>query len=153
MAKPDDDAATADLMSLGRHCSVASCKQIDFLPFSCDACGQSYCLEHRTYAAHACRAAGSRTTEVIVCPICARGVRLNGREPNAAFEEHSRSEGCDPANWARVNRKQRCPVPGCKEKLTTISTYGCKKCGQRVCLKHRLEDDHGCAAVQGMMFD
>ena len=28
----------ADLMSLGDHCEVEECKQIDFLPFKCDAC-------------------------------------------------------------------------------------------------------------------
>jgi hypothetical protein len=26
--------------NLGQHCSVSDCQQIDFLPFSCDACNK-----------------------------------------------------------------------------------------------------------------
>lgn len=35
MAKQSGEA---DLMSLGDHCEVVDCRQIDFLPFKCDAC-------------------------------------------------------------------------------------------------------------------
>ena len=34
------EAEQADLMSLGDHCEVPECNQIDFLPFQCDACHQ-----------------------------------------------------------------------------------------------------------------
>ncbi|TYJ50521.1 hypothetical protein E1A91_A01G213000v1 [Gossypium mustelinum] len=29
---------TPEFPDLGRHCSVQHCKQIDFLPFTCDRC-------------------------------------------------------------------------------------------------------------------
>ena len=32
----------------------------DFLPFTCDACRKTFCLEHRTYSSHSCRDAGQR---------------------------------------------------------------------------------------------
>jgi hypothetical protein len=46
-------------------------------------------------------------------------------------------------------KKKKCPVPGCREKLTTINTYTCKACKQAVCLKHRLEGDHKCPGKAG----
>jgi hypothetical protein len=56
---------------------------------------------------------------------------------------HSQS-GCDPDNYDRVHKKKRCPVPFCKEKLTTVNQFACKDCGATVCLKHRLAGDHKC---------
>ena len=85
-----DAADAADLMSIGQHCSVASCSQIDFLPFRCDCCSRTFCLEHRTYAAHACPSSGSKVTDIIVCPICAKGIRLKpGQDANDAWEAHT----------------------------------------------------------------
>lgn len=75
-----------ELLDKGEHC--ACCGQIDFLPFSCAGCKQHFCLEHRTAKAHSCPEAGSGDQgEVIVCPLCARGVKLRpGEAPDAAFE-------------------------------------------------------------------
>lgn len=140
----------ADLMGLGAHCARPDCMQIDFLPFTCDACSQTFCLDHRTYTAHSCAHAEGRQTEVIVCPVCARAIKLTaGSDPNIAFDRHQREEGCDPSHYARVHQKPKCPVPNCKEKLSLTNTYRCKECSQRVCLRHRHGDDHGCRAAQG----
>ena len=56
---------------------------------------------------------------------------------------------CDPANYAKVHRKPRCPVPGCKEKMTAANTYRCKDCRVDVCLKHRFAKDHRCKGKPG----
>lgn len=72
-----------------------------------------------------------------------------GEDPNLVFERHYSSTDCDPANYARVKQKKKCPVQGCREKLTTINTYTCKACCQAVCLKHRLEGDHKCPGKSG----
>ena len=56
---------------------------------------------------------------------------------------------CDPSNYARVHRKPRCPVLGCKEKLTAANTYCCKDCRLDVCLKHRFAKDHRCSGKPG----
>jgi len=102
--------------------------------------------DHRSCASHACTAAPAAPQPlVIVCPLCAASVGLKaGEDPNAAYERHARAGGCDPHNYARVHQKPRCPVKGCKEKLTTINTYSCKACRQAVCMKHRHNDDHQC---------
>ncbi|KAG1660250.1 hypothetical protein FOA52_007647 [Chlamydomonas sp. UWO 241] len=129
---------------------MTDCHQLDFLPFTCDCCKRLFCMDHRSYASHTCpKAPTPGGDQVIVCPLCAKGVRLApGQDPNAAFEEHSRTQGCDTRNYARVHAKPRCPVGRCSEKLTLINTYTCKACGTKVCLKHRMPDDHGCAQAK-----
>ncbi|CAM9251154.1 unnamed protein product [Chrysoparadoxa australica] len=36
------------------RCSADGCIILDFLPFQCQACGLTYCLEHRSFTAHNC---------------------------------------------------------------------------------------------------
>jgi AN1-like Zinc finger len=77
-------------------------------------------------------------------PICARSVKLQAnRDIYDLFDEHMRTN-CDPSNYQRVHKKPRCPVLGCRCKLGLLDAYRCKRCGQRVCLAHRLESDHSC---------
>ena len=140
----------ADLMSIGSHCSQPGCGQIDFLPFTCDCCSRVFCLEHRSYRSHACEKAGDRDLQVIVCPLCAKSVKLQGRQDvHEAFDKHSRTE-CDPSNYRKVHHKPRCPVEGCRERLREVNTFRCKQCGLNVCLAHRLEADHACAGAWQM---
>lgn len=81
-------------------------------------------------------------SRVLCCAV--QGVELTpSDDPNVVFDRHQRS-GCDPSNYARVHKKPRCPVQGCKEKLTSINTYTCKDCRTAVCLRHRHADDHKC---------
>ena len=47
-----------ELPELGEQCSFVGCGQLDFLPFNCDGCDRTFCLEHRT--SHGCRAGGKR---------------------------------------------------------------------------------------------
>ncbi|XP_041376004.1 AN1-type zinc finger protein 1-like [Gigantopelta aegis] len=44
----------AELPDLGKQCSVETCKQLDFLPFQCDGCGNVFCSDHRTKDNHGC---------------------------------------------------------------------------------------------------
>ncbi|GKV32587.1 hypothetical protein SLEP1_g41181 [Rubroshorea leprosula] len=135
---------TPEFPDLGKHCSVDDCKQIDFLPFTCDRCRQVYCLEHRSYIKHHCPKADKKDVTVVVCPLCAKGVRLNPDEdPNITWEAHVNIE-CDPSNYDKVRRKKKCPVPGCREVLTFSNTIKCRDCTRDHCLKHRFGPDHKC---------
>jgi predicted nucleic acid binding AN1-type Zn finger protein len=138
----------ADLMAIGAHCSQPGCGQVDFLPFKCDCCSHVFCLEHRTYLAHNCKLAGGKDTQVIVCPICAKSIKLAGDEDvHEAFEAHSRTS-CDPSKYKTANNKPKCPVAGCRERLRDVNTYQCKICGLSVCLAHRFESDHACKGAR-----
>lgn len=143
------NSQASDLMSIGTHCAFAGCGQLDFLPFKCDACQRTYCLEHRSYRAHSCPQASGKDTQVIVCPLCAKSIRVPSNDDEAvaeAFARHSATD-CDPSNYQRVHNKKKCPVPGCKTKLTEANTYKCKKCGISVCMTHRFEKDHQCTGT------
>lgn len=136
----------ADLLSIGAHCSHPECHQLDFLPFQCNACNKIFCQYHRLACDHACPKVDlAGDNQVVVCPLCAKAVKLvPGEDPNVTYTRHSSSSACDPTNYAKVHRKQRCPVPSCREKLTTVNVHTCKVCGLQTCLKHRLSTDHNC---------
>lgn len=39
---------------IGHHCKASGCKQLDFLPFTCELCSNRYCLDHRKPESHKC---------------------------------------------------------------------------------------------------
>mmetsp|Transcript_27811 Transcript_27811/g.92454 ORF Transcript_27811/g.92454 Transcript_27811/m.92454 type:complete len:273 (-) Transcript_27811:98-916(-) len=136
----------AILSDHGAHCHVAECCQKDFLPFNCDMCKGIFCLDHFRYASHSCTRADGLDNRVLVCPICAKGVKLvQDEDPNLTWDRHMR-QGCNPAPGGAPGSKAKCPVPGCKEALTSSGSVSCGRCGLKTCLKHRFEEDHNCAA-------
>ncbi|CAJ1967579.1 unnamed protein product [Sphenostylis stenocarpa] len=135
---------TPEFPDLGKHCSVSDCKQIDFLPFTCDRCHQVYCLEHRSYIKHQCTKADKQDVTVVICPLCAKGVRLvPDQDANITWENHVNTD-CDPSNYEKVTKKKKCPVPGCREILGFSNTIKCRDCSVDYCLKHRFGPDHKC---------
>ena len=98
--------ADADMLSLGTHCEHPDCSLLDFLPFTCDACGHVYCLDHRSYKAHSCSKAAGKESTTLVCPMCAKAVKLvPGQDPNVAFEAHTLKVDCmrlshDASQWS-----------------------------------------------------
>lgn len=106
-----------------------------------------FCLDHRSYAAHRCPLGAGGDVAVVICPMCARSVRLVPNEdPNVTWERHV-ATNCDPSNYAKSTKKPKCPVPGCKEVLTFSNTVRCKACRRDTCLKHRFGPDHLCPAA------
>ncbi|BAT96368.1 hypothetical protein LR48_Vigan02g035900 [Vigna angularis] len=141
---------TPEFPDLGKHCSVSDCKQIDFLPFTCDRCHQVYCLEHRGYIKHQCPKADKQDVTVVVCPLCAKGVRLvPDQDANITWENHVNTD-CDPSNYEKVTKKKKCPVPGCREILGFSNTIKCRDCMVDHCLKHRFGPDHKCPGPRKM---
>ena len=43
-----------ELPSLGQHCFVSECRQLDFLPFVCAYCAMTFCKEHFGLESHDC---------------------------------------------------------------------------------------------------
>ncbi|XP_061340383.1 zinc finger AN1 and C2H2 domain-containing stress-associated protein 13-like isoform X2 [Gastrolobium bilobum] len=136
---------TPEFPDLGKHCALVDCKQIDFLPFTCDRCNQAYCLEHRSYIKHHCTKANKRDVTVVICPLCAKGVRLiPDQDPNITWEKHVDTD-CDPSNYEKVTKKKKCPAPLCREILVFSNTIKCRDCMVDHCLKHRFGPDHKCS--------
>ncbi|KAJ0043904.1 hypothetical protein Pint_17906 [Pistacia integerrima] len=135
---------TPQFPDLGKHCSLPDCKQIDFLPFTCDCCNKVFCLEHRSYNQHQCPKAENRDVTVVICPLCAKGVRLKSdQDPHITWEYHVNTD-CDPSNYDKVTKKKKCPVRGCREVLVFSNTIKCRDCTLDHCLKHRFGPDHNC---------
>ena len=106
---------------------------------------QVFCLEHRSYNRHSCPKTDRRDVTVVICPLCAKGVRLiPDQDPNITWEIHVNTE-CDPSNYDKVTKKKKCPVPGCRELLTFSNTIKCRDCLVDHCLKHRFGPDHKCS--------
>ena len=77
----------------------------------------------------------------VVCPLCGLSVKhVDGESIHVTYDRHAR-DACDPS---RKPEKKRCPVRGCKEKLSAVNAFECKRCRVKVCLKHRHADAHSC---------
>lgn len=110
----------------------------------CPNLPQVFCLEHRSYGKHQCPKANKQDVTVVICPLCAKGVRLiPDEDPNITWESHVNTE-CDPSNYEKATKKRKCPVRGCREILTFSNTIKCRDCILEHCLKHRFGPDHNC---------
>eukprot|EP00405_Crypthecodinium_cohnii_P024941 CAMPEP_0206499884 /NCGR_PEP_ID=MMETSP0324_2-20121206/52036_1 /ASSEMBLY_ACC=CAM_ASM_000836 /TAXON_ID=2866 /ORGANISM="Crypthecodinium cohnii, Strain Seligo" /LENGTH=132 /DNA_ID=CAMNT_0053986709 /DNA_START=232 /DNA_END=627 /DNA_ORIENTATION=- len=131
----------AVLSDQGQHCQVALCHQRDFLPFTCDMCKGTFCLDHYRYSSHSCPKAGGIDNRALVCPLCSKGIKMiPGEDPNLTWERHVQ-DGCAPSPGTSPGKKAKCPVPGCREALTSSGSVTCGRCGLKTCLKHRFEED------------
>lgn len=131
----------------GAHCSNPYCRQQDFLPITCDLCKAIVCREHVKYEDHDCPHKDKKNVRVMICPCCDAGVRpCDNEDSDLTLAKHMETDECRSAAKAKQEntQKTRCPVKGCKAKLTFSGSVTCEICHQKVCLKHRFEDAHSC---------
>jgi predicted nucleic acid binding AN1-type Zn finger protein len=117
-----------DVEAIGHHCEYTYCNQLDFLPFRCESCRHTFCLDHRTETAHECAHAGAWAA-------------ARRRETSSSPSTSSTTNGKPtPATG------QQCSHPTCKTYINTLSSVGvgCATCSRQYCLKHRLREDHAC---------
>ena len=122
---------SADLDSIGAHCQSPFCHQLDFLPFRCDSCHSTFCLDHRSETAHNCPKAGE----------WARNRRRN--------EVGTVSTGVPAAHRPTVATGQQCSEVKCKTFVDGVGNVGvrCDGCNRLYCLKHRMSEGHDCKNV------
>lgn len=134
-----------ELPGVGSQCSVASCRQLDFLPFLCRACNQKFCAEHRVQTSHACAGAPLVASALVaVCPLCDAAFPLEAGEtsPDATVNAHI-ERGCPARDRLPTINKYRCSEPGCKKRAAI--ELKCAVCGKSYCIPHRLQYDHTCS--------
>ncbi|KAI7830190.1 hypothetical protein BC939DRAFT_439803 [Gamsiella multidivaricata] len=140
-----------ELPSIGKHCSHATCSQLDFLPYTCPYCKQIFCQDHWKLEDHTCPNKGDATQQdqrVPICPLCDKPVPIKkGEDPNLRMEQHI-AAGCpEPATTvSKPIYTNACNAKGCKNR--SAIPIVCQKCQLNYCLKHRLEGDHACASQQ-----
>ncbi|MCJ1284573.1 hypothetical protein MMC26_003906 [Xylographa opegraphella] len=120
-----------DLEAIGAHCQYTYCNQLDFLPFRCESCKHTFCLDHRTETAHKCAHAGewAAARRKAVETTSKTGTPLAGKPTPATGTQ--------------------CSHPQCKTYINTLSAVGvaCQTCNRQYCLKHRLREEHACATL------
>ncbi|KAL3427308.1 AN1-like Zinc finger [Phlyctema vagabunda] len=110
---------------IGAHCQYTYCNQLDFLPFRCESCRGTFCLDHRSETGHKCSNAGAWATR--------------RRKDNLAIPSLG-------AGRMMKEVERPCASPTCKTTIgTSLSTsVHCPSCNRDYCLKHRLKEDHDC---------
>lgn len=131
---------------VGLHCSDPLCKQKDFLPFTCDSCHKPFCLAHRSYEAHHCDGALKKDMTSIDCPICNKSVKFDkSKDPNQIWEDHY-NYGCSRVNSKPTTSANKCARRDCTVNLGPSNTFQCPKCFKKVCLSHRMSEEHECVS-------
>ncbi|MCJ1389991.1 hypothetical protein MMC18_002849 [Xylographa bjoerkii] len=119
-----------DLEAIGAHCQYTYCNQLDFLPFRCESCKHTFCLDHRTETAHKCARAGAwAAARRRAAETTTTGTSQNGKPTLATGTQ--------------------CSHPRCKTYINTYPSVGiaCQTCNRQYCLKHRLGEEHSCATL------
>eukprot|EP00300_Choanocystis_sp_HF-7_P029943 c3823_g2_i1.p1 GENE.c3823_g2_i1~~c3823_g2_i1.p1 ORF type:complete len:306 (+),score=41.70 c3823_g2_i1:113-919(+) len=126
------------LLHLGEHCDFDLCHCLDFLPFSCDACHKTFCLDHHKYEAHACPIGRSRVNqECPTCPTCSQIVSIPPNStPDEALARHLH-KNCPKEGVQKSPKCVQCKKP-------QLIPLRCEGCGCCVCMRHRFAQDHRC---------
>jgi predicted nucleic acid binding AN1-type Zn finger protein len=124
------DSRGTDASLIGSHCQYSYCNQLDFLPFQCQSCDKTFCLDHRTEDSHACANPGAWAA----------------RRRAAELAKPSAGEGRRMLDL--VPQKKPCADDNCKTTIGTALVPGvhCANCNRDYCLKHRLREDHACSS-------
>lgn len=122
-----DRSQYADATLIGKHCEAEYCNQLDFLPFYCQSCEKTFCLDHRTESAHKCAKEGAWAERKRLAQLA---------RPSAGDGKQLRDH---------VSQKP-CASPDCKTTIGTSLVPGvhCQGCNRDYCLKHRLKEEHDC---------
>ncbi|KAI0189292.1 AN1-like zinc finger protein [Xylaria flabelliformis] len=112
---------------IGKHCQLEYCNQLDFLPFFCQSCKKTFCLDHRTEDSHKCENKGAWAE----------------RRRQAQLARPAAGEGKRMRDY--VSEKP-CAAADCKTTIGTSLVPGvhCASCNHDYCLKHRLREEHDC---------
>ncbi|KAL9103157.1 MAG: hypothetical protein Q9163_001762 [Psora crenata] len=124
-----------DVEAIGARCQYTYCNQLDFLPFRCESCKGTYCLDHRTESGHKCARAGEWAAA----------------RRKAASQTTQRTSGGGERGGGKPTLMSgtQCSEPSCKTYIHTLNSVGvaCQNCDRHYCLKHRLQEDHRCATL------
>lgn len=130
--------------NIGKHCSDSTCRQKDWLPVKCKYCSKVYCADHSSIGSHHCPQYEKEYRKVYVCPLCNKTLTINASltvEENFSIHE---AMDCQRDFQQNLQVLPHCPGNRCHAKLTELNSYLCNRCQHKVCLKHRMPEDHRC---------
>ncbi|EMD39876.1 hypothetical protein CERSUDRAFT_45349 [Gelatoporia subvermispora B] len=138
----------AQLLGIGKQCSDPTCMLIDFLPFKCQHCDQSFCGNHFTPESHKCEKYDATKHNRVApsCPLCNEPVAIPpGQDPNVRMDTHITSECSVMTGKTKKSSGPKCAKPKCGKVL--FAPIRCDKCKQQFCPQHRFPTSHPCSAV------
>ncbi|PYH97449.1 hypothetical protein BO71DRAFT_373226 [Aspergillus ellipticus CBS 707.79] len=126
----------ADLDSIGRHCDLPYCNQLDFLPFRCSSCKRTFCLDHRSETAHKCARAGEWARR---------------RQQQEQQSQDTSTSAASTTQKPTIYNSEQCAHLTCKTLIHTLTDPGvrCPECKRSYCLRHRLKEEHECRPSKG----
>ncbi|KAE9383090.1 hypothetical protein BT96DRAFT_844570 [Gymnopus androsaceus JB14] len=133
------------ILSIGKQCSHPSCNLVDFLPFKCQHCQDSFCQDHYKVAEHSCPKYDESKHNRIApnCPLCNEPVAIKpGQDPNVRMEDHFARECSVMTGHTAKKSKPTCSQRKCGKVL--FSPIHCDKCRKDYCPSHRFPADHSC---------
>jgi hypothetical protein len=134
-----------EFQDLGKHCHLEYCKMKDFLPFTCNLCKKTCCLEHKNYDKHDCIEYKKTIKKAFQCPTCLQTKIFDGTRTEKEMLTLHKKMSCDPKNAAKIKKiRKRCAVKKCWKKLTPVNKFQCNPCEKLICTKHRDPEKHGC---------
>jgi AN1-type zinc finger protein 2 len=129
---------------LGSRCSVRTCRQHDFLPFTCSTCSLQFCDTHQRR--HDCVGNAKSVQKVpLVCPTCTNVVQVVPYDcPAAQKGVYLAEHEC----FGNRERSRRCQFNGCRTR--PLVHIQCSRCARNFCIPHRSEIDHHCQAERSL---
>lgn len=107
-----------EILTIGKHCSLGTCRKTDFLPAKCVYCKIDYCAEHATPSLE-------YSDEHHYCE--------SYKEAEIARNSKSKNS---------YNELDMCSQESCNTKL--ISPISCIECSRRFCTYHYHPNTHSC---------
>ncbi|KAI0304505.1 hypothetical protein B0F90DRAFT_1809310 [Multifurca ochricompacta] len=138
------------MLSIGRQCSHPSCLLVDFLPFKCQHCANSFCADHFKPVSHSCSKYDESKYNRVApdCePTLQRACSHSSREdPNIRMEHHlTRDCSVMTGRSLKTSSAPKCSRPKCGKVL--FARIQCDKCFQRFCPEHRFPSSHNCISL------
>eukprot|EP01130_Rhizamoeba_saxonica_P002098 TRINITY_DN11906_c0_g1_i1.p1 TRINITY_DN11906_c0_g1~~TRINITY_DN11906_c0_g1_i1.p1 ORF type:complete len:170 (+),score=10.69 TRINITY_DN11906_c0_g1_i1:38-511(+) len=129
--------------NLGQHCSFKICQQLDFLPFTCDLCNQSFCNDHKEYTTHQCPNHQTRVDKYVpTCPVCESPVAVFDQEDADAKVWQHIQNGCVDIEKKKAKKRRRCRYRKCRD--VPLVPIKCTYCEKNFCIRHHLPEVHTC---------
>ncbi|KAI9828473.1 MAG: hypothetical protein M1826_006010 [Phylliscum demangeonii] len=140
-------SADVEVEAIGAHCQTAYCHRLDFLPFRCESCRGTFCLDHRTETAHDCPHLGAWAAR--------RARQQAGGGASAGSGSGSTTATATGTGTTLLQQQQAqqlprpCAAASCQTTIDSGRSPGihCSSCNRRYCLKHRFADDHDCSKL------
>ncbi|VDC04447.1 unnamed protein product [Peniophora sp. CBMAI 1063] len=135
------------LLAIGHQCSHVSCNLVDFLPFKCQHCSESFCGDHFLPNQHSCAKYDEFSHNRVApdCPLCNEPVAIPpGEDPNVRMERHLNAE-CSVMTGKTKSKTPRCARGKCGKVL--YAPIHCDKCSLDFCPTHRFPATHNCSSL------